>query len=301
MSVNYDFIFLNKNVIVIQLQLSIITEFMHDLLLSIVILASSGCIAGTLAGFLGIGGGLLMVPILAFILHHQSDSLPFMQMASGTSLSIMIFSGAMSSFKRWRAHDITLNTVKSTLPGVAIFCIIGAIIAHFLPAFVLSIGLAIVMIVLIIKVLRQIMIARRDTVNSGKSEPHAQPTFWNGALIGANSGLFGLGGGVIGVPLLKGKGYSMRQATAFGATITLLVSLVGTTSFIVTGLFAHIPDHWSFGYIYIPALVCMAPTSLIFVNLGTYLNHKVSPVITQWVFLIMLLAATGKLLWTAMA
>ena len=122
----------------------------------ILLLIFSGCLTGVLAGLLGIGGGIIIVPVLAFIFHQLPETTnAYMQFAAGTSLGIMIFTALSSVPHKLRAREVSWDIARKMLPWIVSMNIVGAVIAHFLNSRLLGLLFALLMLSMFVRMLLQ--------------------------------------------------------------------------------------------------------------------------------------------------
>jgi uncharacterized protein len=256
------------------------------------IYAGIGAFAGIMAGALGIGGGLIVVPGLLFI--FQANQLipdnASMQFAAGTSLAIMILT-AQSAL---RAHllfgDLWWSIFKKLWPGLLFGTALGALLAHWMPTDWLKILFALFLLATAFKMLADIHV----------THPSQFPSKWlnllvNG-LIGLQSGLLGTGGGLLIVPYLTYCGLDVRKITSITNLCTLVVALVGTLSFMITGISFMENNPYSTGYVYWPAVLGIAIPSMLFAPLGVRLNYKLPLKQLRYCFIIILFITAISLL-----
>lgn len=226
-----------------------------------------GATAGTTAGLLGVGGGIIVVPGLAFLM--AGGPVPpdrLMQFAVGTSLANII----VTSLSSIRAHQqrgaIRWSVVARLAPGIVVGAALGAAVASVLPTRTLAIVFGTFLVIVAIRL-----------ALSGQPAAHRQLpgtpglAAWGGG-IGAASSLLGIGGGSITVPLLAWCNVPMRQAVATSAACGLPIAVVGAAGFAVAGLGSGTP--FATGYLYWPAFAALAPTSVLFAPLGARLAHN---------------------------
>jgi len=251
---------------------------------------ATGALAGTLSGLLGLGGGIVVVPALVFIL--ASLGFPqshIMHVAAGTSLAAMIVTASVSVRSHYRRGNVDWQIVKLLLPGVIIGVIAGALLAGVLTTHVLIIILS---IVLLLSALRMFYSAKQKPTN--KKLPVLIIMFCS-LLIGLKSGLLGLGGGILIVPLLSFFGVDMRKASGTSAACTLPIAIVGTITFIFTGMHAD-AGHLQSGYVYWPAFIGIVIGSALFVPVGAALGAKLNRAVLRRIFAVILVIVAAKLL-----
>ncbi len=256
---------------------------MHEMVIVLIYL-SIGAGAGLLSGLLGIGGGLLVVPSLAFIFMQQKV-FPEMVMhqAIGTSLAIMIFTTARSLLAHLQKKIEFWSIYRQLLPGVAVGVVLGSILAHFLHSSVLAIVFAIFVLVIGVKMLLA------SKVNPKRQLPHRKGMAGMGLVIGGKSGLLGIGGGALTIPFLTYCNVPMRQAVVVSVATGLTVAVIGTVIFTITGLTVASLPPFSFGYVYLPAVAAVAIGSVITAPIGAGLSHRLPVNLLKRIFGVFLL------------
>ena len=243
-----------------------------------------GAGAGTLAGLFGVGGGLIIVPVLIFSFTLQGMSVEVMtHLAVGTSLATIVFTSINSVLAHHKRGAVRWPIVMWLSGGIILGSFLGGITAAFIPGRELQV---------IIGVFALLMSAQMAT---GWRPKGAASTLGHtllsiaGVIIGWASAIFGIGGGSLTVPFLTWRGVEMKQAVASAAAVGLPLAISGTLSFMWMG-WQHdaLPD-WSVGYVYLPALIGIASTSMIFARVGAALAHKLDPVMLKRLFAVLLL------------
>jgi len=232
--------------------------------------AGLGTVAGTLAGLLGVGGGIIIVPGLAFLL--AGDSIPadrLMQVAVGTSLATIVATSLSSIRAHHRRGAIRWPVVARLTPGIVVGAALGAGIADWLP----TRGLAIVFGTFLVLVAVRLAMP-------GQPAPHRQLPGKTGlaacgTAIGTLSSLVGIGGGTMTVPLLTWCNVPVRQAVATSAACGFPIAVAGALGFAIAGWDVAGMPAWSTGYVYWPAFVAVVPLSMLFAPLGAKLAHTV--------------------------
>jgi uncharacterized protein len=250
-----------------------------------------GAFAGLTAGLLGIGGGLVVVPGLAFL--YQWTPIPheyLMQAAAGTSLAIMIPT-TLRALQAHLRHPVSVWPVYSRLAiGVIVGAIIGAFLAHVVNSKVLEILFGVFVLYMAVRLWRE---SRVETMGQLPG-PLGINTF--GAIVGIKSGLLGIGGGVLTIPFLTRWSVPIRDAIAISNAVSFTVSIIGTVSFIISGLLVSGMPSWSTGYVYWPAWLPVAVASLLVAPWGVKLAHYFSPTILKRLFSIFLLIVGVQML-----
>ena len=257
-----------------------------------VVYALTGAFAGLIAGVLGIGGGMIVVPALLYIF-NQTHAIPAsmsMHVAAGSSLAIMIFTAQSSARAHHRQGEILWNIYSLLWPGIIVGTITGAIVADILPTHWLKILFGIFLIVIAINMLTNIHV----------THPHRFPGNLINRLIsfiiGFKSGLLGIGGGALIIPYLSYCGVETQKIPAISALCTLTVAMIGTIVFMITGSNEVGLPSYCTGYIYWPAVIWVAIPSVLFAPIGAHLTYTLPVKQLRYGFTAVLLIAGIDLL-----
>ena len=251
-----------------------------------------GAIVGFFAGLLGIGGGLIIVPVLVYLLPLLgiSAELAF-PMALATSLASIIFTSTSAAFAHHKNGNIPWPLAKSLVTTVAIGAVLGAIIAGLLSLQALTTIFGSAVLILAIYMFLSIKIERSIPL----------PSKWWLQFIGLFTGilasLMGIAGGAILVPILMYCSLSMRQAIGVATASGIIVALFGTLGYIFVGLGQSELPPWSIGYIYLPALLGIVLTSSLFAPLGVKAGAKLSLPYLKKGFAMFLMLVAIKMMW----
>jgi len=252
-----------------------------------------GAFAGSMSGLLGVGGGIVVVPALAFAYSHLGmPAEQIMHIAAATSLAAMIFTTSSSVIAHQRKGGVLWSVWRILLPGILIGTVIGAILASFLPTRLLSILFGVFLLLILIRMFMMV------APPAGRKLPKRIWTFLVSLIIGTKSGLFGVGGGVLTVPFLSYSNIPMRQAAGTSAACGLPIAIIGTISVIFTG-HLHNPGGLGpqyFGYIYLPAAIGVAIASTLCSQIGAHFSHRLPTKILKRFFAIFLFVTAINLI-----
>lgn len=223
--------------------------------------------AGFLAGLLGIGGGLIVVPVIFFVLSQDPAQVDFaMHVALGSSLAFIVLNSGIAAFMHWRLGGLRWREVAWLAPGLLLGSLLGAKLADGLSTLMLQRWFGGFLVVMAVYLFLQ---RRPPLPKSGK--PWASAIA--GLPIGGVAALAGVGGGVMVVPWLLARGHKASVAVATSSACTVIVALVGTLGYI---LFAsHTPLPYSTGYIYWPAVLAFGATAIFMAPLGARAAHRI--------------------------
>jgi uncharacterized membrane protein YfcA len=229
-----------------------------------------GCFSGFVAGLFGIGGGMVIVPVLVFSFKAQGLSTSILtHLAIGTSLATIIVTSISAVWAHHQRGAVLWPVVKKLAIGLLIGSVIGAQIAYAIPARELEI---------IIGCFALLTAAQMFTGWKGKLGdiplPNTAGLASAGGGIGIASAIFGIGGGTFTVPYLTLHGVKMTNAVASASACGLPIAFAGAVGFIYAGWHESLLPKGSMGFIYLPAFIGISATSLVFARLGAKLAHR---------------------------
>ena len=253
--------------------------------------AMVGAIAGILAGLLGIGGGLVIVPMLVFCFGRQGiPEAVVMHLALGTSLASIMFT-AVSSFRaHHRRGAVHWDVVRKIVIGIFTGTFIGSCIAAQLSTGFLK-GF---FVVFLYYVAFQLLTNKKP--QPSRQIPGKAAMFGVGNGIGIVSSLVGIGGGTLSVPFMIWCNMTVHHAIGTSAAIGFPIAVAGTIGYIVNGLNVEGLPSLSFGYVYIPALLGIVVTSMLTAPLGVRLAHSLPVDRLKRVFAVLLLVVGTRML-----
>lgn len=230
-----------------------------------------GVFVGTLAGLFGIGGGLITVPIIFYILSEQLRiSHPTaVLMAIKTSLAIIIFTSTLSVYSHNKISRIAWNIVKELAPGVLIGTMLGSLLSTYIPAIALEIMFTTYVCLVAMK-----MWFGFNVQSSENSAPSSKLNYFVGGIIGIKSAILGIGGGTITIPYLSWQGVPIHKSVGVSASVGFVIAVSATvTAFFQSTSEFDLPEY-SLGFIYLPALLCVSTTGLLFTRIGSKLSYR---------------------------
>ncbi|HXF06944.1 MAG TPA: sulfite exporter TauE/SafE family protein [Candidatus Acidoferrales bacterium] len=228
----------------------------------------AGAIAGVLGGLLGIGGGMILVPVLVHTLPAQgADPAIVMQTALGTSLTTVSLTAISSTRAHHRRGSVPWRVVRRMTPGIVIGTLFAGSLAAKLPGPLLRQGFGVFLFFVALRSLRP--------PRPGACQP--PPGTWRlvgaGAGIGLISGLTGIGGGSLTMPYLARRGLDLRAAIGAAAACGLPIALAGSLGYILAGRHATGLAPHSSGFVYWPAVAGMGFATLLCAPYGARLAH----------------------------
>ncbi|MDR9826463.1 sulfite exporter TauE/SafE family protein [Vibrio sp. FNV 38] len=257
----------------------------------LLVLCLLGGFVGLMAGLLGIGGGLIVVPALTFLLpliDVPSDKI--MPIALGTSLATIIITSGSSALNHLRLGNVDLFAIKWLMPGVVVGGFVGAFVADYIPAAYLTKLFGVIVACL---ALQMLLSAKSQTVSPMPSRP---TTLSTGTGIGIISSLAGIGGGSLSVPFLNRHGIEMRRAIGSSAVCGCVLAIAGMIGFIINGFGAEELPQYSFGYVYLPALFSISIVSAFTTRFGAMMATSMPTTQLKRVFAVFLFFVAGIML-----
>jgi uncharacterized membrane protein YfcA len=251
-----------------------------------------GC-AGILAGLLGVGGGLIIVPVLTFLFTAQH--LPpeyILHLALGTSLATIMF----TSISSMRAHHgrgaVEWRIVARIAPGILVGTLFGSWVAAHLSTMFLKGFFILFLFYVAVQMILDI-----------KPKPHRQipgtvGMSGIGTLIGGISSLVGIGGGTMSVPFMLWCNVPLHNAIGTSAAIGFPIALAGAVGYTANGLRASGIPPYSLGFVYLPALLGISVVSVLTAPFGARLAHNLPVAMLKKGFAVLLIVMGTKMLLT---
>jgi uncharacterized protein len=252
-----------------------------------------GVIAGVLAGLLGIGGGLVIVPMLVYCFAQQNVSYDIiMQMALGTSMASIMFTAVSSFMAHHRVGAVRWDIVRRIVPGILVGTFLGSCVAARMSTRFLSVFF----VVFLYYVALQMILDRRP--NPSRQPPGHVGMFGVGSVIGAVSSFVGIGGGTLSVPFMVWCNVPVHNAIGTSAAIGFPIAISGTVGYVLSGLSAANLPELSLGYVYLPGLIGIVCASVFTAPLGVRLAHRLPVRKLKQVFAVLLALVGTRMLFS---
>lgn len=244
-----------------------------------------GAFVGFCAGMLGIGGGAIMVPLIAVLLQAQGIGREhLLHLAVGTSMATILFTSLSSVRAHSRRGSLRLDVVKSMTPGILVGGFIGSAIASRISTSMLATLFAVTVLVAAANMLRD------PKAGSGRALPGRLGLMAVGMGISAVSAFAAVGGAFLTVPFLVWCSVPLLQAIGTAAAVGFPIALAGTVGFVASGWGkTGLPD-WSLGYVYLPALGGVVFASMLLAPLGAAAAHRLPTRRLRQVFIVVMFA-----------
>ncbi|AFK64169.1 hypothetical protein TKWG_22720 [Advenella kashmirensis WT001] len=259
---------------------------METIALFTLAILASGIVAGLIAGLLGVGGGIVLVPVLyyLFTLLLVDESIR-MHMAVGTSLSTIVATAASSTRAHLAKGSIDIGLLKSWGPWLLCGAIIGMSVFSAIDSSALSFVFGSVALLVAVYML----FAKEPTTETTDKFPRGVARGVLGLIVGGVSSIMGIGGGTLSVPILSIFKYPMRRAVGTAAAIGLLISIPGAIGALLSGFGNPDLPPFSIGFVNLLAFVILVPVTGFVAPFGARIAHTIKPRYLRCAFAVFLL------------
>ncbi|RKZ29392.1 hypothetical protein DRQ36_08815 [bacterium] len=256
------------------------------------LLVPIGFAAGILAGYLGIGGGGIFVPVLFFCFSGLCSAELVPKLSVGTSTGAVLLTGLSGAFRHWQLGHIDLSFFLRISAGALVGAFFGGLVVCHLPADILRIVIG---IVLFIAAFRMVTYAKRDDSSFNERKP-----WWLvpiGVVVGLIAATVGIGGGILAVPILAGiLGLNTKRAAGTSAAMTVVLSVGAIVGHILWGQGVPGRPPGSFGFVVIADSLILGIPAAAGAAIGAGLHRKFEPNIFRVVFALLLVAVGIKII-----
>lgn len=264
-------------------------------ILSALGLVVTGAIAGTLAGLLGVGGGIVIVPVLFWLLGSLGfDPAIIMHIAVGTSLATIVPTSISSMRAHAKRGAVDKGLLKKWAPMIVIGAAAGGISSKYIDASGLKYVFGFIALAVSINMVLPKPLHLRDEM------PRGYPAHGLiSGVIGYFSSLMGIGGGTLSVPIMSAFSFPIHRAVGTASAIGLMIALPAVIGFIWAGMDVPNRPPMSFGYLNVVAAVIIFPVTVVFAPIGAKLAHSLNQVALKRAFALFLAITAIKMLHSA--
>ena len=253
-----------------------------------------GSCTGFLAGLLGVGGGMLMVPFMTLLLSAKGMPAAYVvKMAIATSLATICFTSIASVRAHHQRGAVLWPVAKLFAPGIVIGSLLGAQIAKALPAQVLAILFALFVSFSAL----QMLIDRKPKAT--RQLPGTGGMLAAGGTVGLLASLVGAGGAFVSVPFMTWCNVKIHNAVATSAALGFPVAVAGTLGYVIAGWTLRDMPTGTLGFIYLPALITVSIASVVTAPIGARTAHRMDMRQLKRVFACLLFGLAGYMIWKA--
>jgi len=243
---------------------------LNQIIFILTIMVLSAVIVGFMAGFFGVGGGLIMVPVLFYIFSFVGIEKAFvMHMAIGTSFLIIIPNSIISTITHVKFKAVDFNLVKT----FGVFVMIGVVIGTIFAINLKTSGLVLFFSIMTM-IFATYFLIEKEKINPTPRKINLTYRVILGFLSGFMSAPMGIGGGVYNTPIFKMFGYPINIAIGSSAAIGFFISLIGAIGFAISGNYLNIAVPLSLGFLNLPAFLIFVPITTLMAKVGAESVHK---------------------------
>ncbi len=252
---------------------------------------TTGAFVGIISGLLGVGGGLIIVPILYFVFLAQGQPVEHvMHMALATSLATIIITSISSMAAHQRKQAVLWPLVFRIAPGICIGAWLGGLFAAYLTTNILKPAFGVLELLIAIYMLSNYKpAAHHSTLGTGKLSS-------GGIFIGTISALTGIGGGSMTVPFLSWHNIGIRNAVATSAAVGFPIAVIATATYIYSGWSVDNLASPSLGYVHLKAFAFIVVVSVLTAPVGAMLAHRVAEKALKKIFAVFILLVSLKMI-----
>ncbi len=251
-----------------------------------------GLVVGFVAGLLGVGGGLIIVPVLIALFQTYAIAIGMEpQLALGTSLASILFTSISSMRAHHRHGAVEWPLVRRITPGIVAGTLLGSLLATQMSASILRLGFTLFL-----------FYAATQMWLDFKPRPHRNlpgvaGTTLAGSVIGAVSSWVGIGGGTLSVPFMLWHNLSLHRAIATSSAIGLPIAVAGAAGYVLGGWRAYPLPDYSLGFVYLPALAGIVLGSVLTAPLGARTAHRLPVRPLKRIFALLLFVLAVRMLY----
>ncbi|MBE2897614.1 sulfite exporter TauE/SafE family protein [Pasteurellaceae bacterium 20609_3] len=251
----------------------------------------TGAVAGFFSGLFGIGGGMIIVPVMLYIMPQIGvPDAQLMNVALGTTFASVMMTSFASALRHYRLGNVDITAAKYMTPALVVSIFIAGQFVAYLPKAISSKLFALMVLYLAIKMILSI-----------KRVPDNKPLtptscLVGGSVIGVLSSFAGIAGGSFIVPFLNARGLEMKRAIGTSSTCGIFLSMSAMLSFMVSGWHQPMMPEYSIGYVYLPAVILLTITSFMTTKIGANLASTLPVATLKKAFAVLLLLLVAKIL-----
>lgn len=265
-----------------------------ELLPFVLAVAAAGIVGGLLAGLLGVGGGIVIVPVLFTVLEAVGTEPGLaIKIAVATSLATIVLTSLSSARSHHARGAVDYALLRQWALPVIIGVVIGTMTAGFADGQLLTGTFGVVALLVALN-----MFLRRGNKPIRDGFPNAAVRSLSGGVVGLFSAMMGIGGGTLSVPILTAFGFDMRRAVGTASAIGFFIAIPGAIGFAIVGWGVPSLPPFSLGYINLIAFIAIAPLTMAFAPLGARIAHAIAQDKLRLAFGVFLLATSIRMFWS---
>ena len=268
-----------------------ISQFLAQYGVFILAMCGAGVMGGLIAGLLGVGGGIVIVPVLYFVL--GAFDVPEdvkMKIAVATSLATIVVTSLSSARSHSSRGAVDYQLLREWVAPVIVGVIAGTLLASIAKGWVLTLVFASVAMLVAVN-----MMLRGKGSQIWPDFPNRAIKSGLGSIVGLFSAMMGIGGGTLSVPILTAFGTEIRRAVGTASAIGFFIAIPGTIGYVLTGWGTAGLPPGSLGYVNVLAFIALVPLTALFAPLGARLAHTIPQRALGYAFGVFLIATSLKM------
>lgn len=266
-------------------------------LVFLISMIGAGVVGGLIAGLLGVGGGIVIVPVLYSVLvATQLPEAIAIKLSVATSLATIIVTSLSSARSHSKRGAVDYALLRSWAAPIIIGVVIGTTIAGYVGGEVLTLVFAVVALVVAVN-----MLLRANNAALTSDFPNAGIKFGSGVGIGLISSMMGIGGGTLGVPILTAFGFDIRRAVGTAAAIGFVIAVPATIGYIIAGWGASGLPPFSIGYVNLIGFIALVPLTTLFAPIGAKIAHAIPRRVLSYCFAGFLVVTSARMFYSLLS
>ena len=260
-------------------------------------MAATGIAAGFVAGLLGVGGGIVIVPVLDAVLGAFDVDISIrMKVAVATSLATIVATSWASARSHRQHKAVDFELLKTWGPAIFAGVVLGNLLAGLVDGRVLTLVFAITALLVAGN-----MILRADSHKLRDGFPNPIVKAGLGVVVGLISAMMGIGGGTLSVPILTAFGTDIRRAVGTASAIGFIIAIPGAIGYIIAGWNVSGLPPFSLGFVNVAALVAIIPLSMLTAPFGARAAHALPRRVLAYGFGAFLILTSAKMFFTLLS
>lgn len=259
--------------------------------------AATGLLAGFVAGLLGVGGGIVIVPVLDTMLAaFDVDASVRIKVAVATSLATIVATSWASARSHRQHKAVDIELLKTWGPAIFVGVVMGTTLAGAVDGRVMTLVFAVTALLVAAN-----MLIRADNHKLADGFPNGVVKAGLGLVVGAISAMMGIGGGTLSVPILTAFGTDIRKAVGTASAIGFIIAIPGTVGYVIAGWGVPGLPPFSLGYVNLAGLIAIIPLSMLTAPYGARAAHTVPRKYLAYGFGAFLILTAAKMFWSLLA
>lgn len=257
----------------------------------ILAMLGAGIAGGLIAGLLGVGGGIVIVPVLYFVLGTLGVPADAgIKVAVATSLATIIVTSLSSARSHASRGAVDFALLRSWGVPIIVGVVAGTLLASIVRGWVMTLIFAVVALLVALN-----MVFRGKGAQVMDDFPNQGVKAGSGVVVGLISAMMGIGGGTLSVPILTAFGFEMRRAVGTAAAIGFLIAIPGTLGYILAGWSAPNVPSGSIGYVNLIAFIAIVPLTALFAPVGARIAHTIPQNLLRYAFAAFLFVTSARM------